>query len=415
MIKHILKLIYNQRSANIWIWVEMVVVSAVLWFAIDVLYCYTVTYFTPIGHDISQTYQIIMREYPSNMFAEGQAPTQQQRANNSYKIVERIKANADVDALAISVASMPYSWANYKSTIYVDSITSSDGRTLCVNPDFFRVFRCTNTSGDTESMVNAIKKPGAMITSESMAQTLFNSTSAVGQTVYMNNGEIQNYKIIDEIPYFRHTDFTIATPFYFTLLNENVIAGRKGLSGVELVVRIKAGAEDGFEQRFYDSMKDMLSLSPYYLLSVESVSKQAATFNAKPSSEIKSNVTLLLFLVVNIFLGIVGTFWYKTEQRRAEMGLRIAIGSTPNKLRKIMIGEGLILLLTASFVAMIISINIALAQFVPTELLPFTLMRFVICQMITILIMAIMVVIGIAIPAQITLKIEPAVALKEQD
>ena len=34
------------------------------------------------------------------------------------------------------------------------------------------------------------------------------------------------------------------------------------------------------------------------------------------------------FLLVNILLGIVGTFWFRTQHRRGELGLRVAVGST---------------------------------------------------------------------------------------
>jgi hypothetical protein len=36
----------------------------------------------------------------------------------------------------------------------------------------------------------------------------------------------------------------------------------------------------------------------------------------------------MAFLLINVFFGIVGTFWLWTENRRSEIGLRMAIGSS---------------------------------------------------------------------------------------
>ena len=35
----------------------------------------------------------------------------------------------------------------------------------------------------------------------------------------------------------------------------------------------------------------------------------------------KTRVAVACFLMANIFLGIIGTFWFRTEYRKGEMGL----------------------------------------------------------------------------------------------
>ena len=65
------------------------------------------------------------------------------------------------------------------------------------------------------------------------------------------------------------------------------------------------------------------------------------------------------FLLANIFLGIIGTFWFRTEYRKGEMGLRMALGSTRRQLNSIMVGEGVLLLVLAFIPSLLISFNIA--------------------------------------------------------
>lgn len=44
MIKHILKLIWNQRRANVWLFLELLLVTAILWVMLDALLVDTYTY-----------------------------------------------------------------------------------------------------------------------------------------------------------------------------------------------------------------------------------------------------------------------------------------------------------------------------------------------------------------------------------
>ena len=56
MIKHLLTLIWNQRNGNIWIFLELLLVTAMLWVMADSLLVDTYTYRQPIGVDTQHTY-----------------------------------------------------------------------------------------------------------------------------------------------------------------------------------------------------------------------------------------------------------------------------------------------------------------------------------------------------------------------
>lgn len=62
MILHLLRLIWNQRKQNAWLWMELLLVSVFLWFLVDYLYVMGVTYVSPMGYDIRHTYQIVISD-----------------------------------------------------------------------------------------------------------------------------------------------------------------------------------------------------------------------------------------------------------------------------------------------------------------------------------------------------------------
>ncbi len=63
----------------------------------------------------------------------------------------------------------------------------------------------------------------------------------------------------------------------------------------------------------------------------------------------------------------MGTFWFRTRHRRSEIALRIAMGSSRGRIRWQLLGEGLLLLAFASIPALMICINMVMADVTFTE------------------------------------------------
>lgn len=121
-----------------------------------------------------------------------------------------------------------------------------------------------------------------------------------------------------------------------------------------------------------------------------------------------------IFLLLNIFLGIIGTFWFRTQHRRVEIALRIALGSTRWGICGRLMGEGVFLLLVSAIPALVVAWNLGYAELVEVTRMPFTEGRFAITILGTFILIAGMIVIGIGYPARRAMSIEPAEALHEE-
>ena len=122
----------------------------------------------------------------------------------------------------------------------------------------------------------------------------------------------------------------------------------------------------------------------------------------------------IFFLLLNIFLGIIGTFWFRTQHRRAEIALRMALGSTRWGICGRLMGEGVLLLLISAIPALVVAWNLGYAELVEVTRMPFTAGRFAITVLGTFILIAGMIVIGIGYPARRAMSIEPAEALHEE-
>lgn len=89
----------------------------------------------------------------------------------------------------------------------------------------------------------------------------------------------------------------------------------------------------------------------------------------------------------------------------------MALGSTRNQLRSLIFGEGVLLLTLAYIPAMIICMNIQLADLTSTVLVDNSLLRFAIGMVITYLLIALMIIAGIWYSANKAACLEPAEAL----
>jgi ABC-type antimicrobial peptide transport system permease subunit len=140
--------------------------------------------------------------------------------------------------------------------------------------------------------------------------------------------------------------------------------------------------------------------------------------------DVRLRIYLMAFLLINILLCVMGTFWYRVNRRKEETGIRKAFGAGQPSIRRLFVLEGLALLAIASLPAMLIEGNFAYAGLVDTlgrqEMAPELylpdrpVLRFFIVNIITWLIMAIVVSIAIWIPARNAAGMHPADVLKHE-
>ncbi len=77
-----------------------------------------------------------------------------------------------------------------------------------------------------------------------------------------------------------------------------------------------------------------------YLLDITPFSHLREICELEDMNEWKTQLCVLGFLLLNIFLGVIGTFWFRTQQRRKEVALRMALGSSRRGIFSCLMYEG---------------------------------------------------------------------------
>lgn len=418
MIKQIFKIIWSERKINVWILFELVLVFCILWFCVDYIYFFTKRYLEPTGYNVEHVYNINMgiKEEGHVLINNGTDAQKDSLVNIVWTIVDRIKKYPDIEYISLSSAAVPYSGSFMSNKASLDTMVDYI-QFKSVSPDYFNVFKINLQQGQVESWSST---DNIVISGNKDNQFLKHDTKQIKSLV---TGDNENKQVIGVAASSKRSEFDEHNPIVYTLLSTN---DRETVyfDGTEICVRVKAEVDKNFIERFTKDMQEQIAMDPYFLSSVTSISdlrKEFMKWN-KYDNNFKSIFSISSFLFINIFLAVVGTFWFRIQTRRNEIGLRVAVGSTRMNIKALFILETLFLLLLASLIATPICINIALADIlrdigVPSidrgeE--PIQISQYVINYLFTAFILITISISAVLYPSWRASRIQPAEALRDE-
>lgn len=418
MIKHLLKIIYAQFRSNIWILSELMVVFVALWVMADYFITQYALYHRPVGFETDRVYNVSLTKrsedspkfiaYPEN----SEEPKQ-----NFDRIVERIRRHPDVESVALSMFSLPYTTSNSTNGFRKDSVELWNVRQYQVSQDYFKVFNInTATGGSPEELARKLNEPGLII-SASLAEAFFGRINVAGEELIQNE---DTFKIIAVSETVRNDEYNERLPnAWFSLLEEsrdNIVPESTCIQ-INITFRIRPNVNTvGFEERFMKEMRHQLQLGNFSVSSIQSYNDIREKYLEKTSNSSGQQVisSVMIFLLVNVFLAVIGSFWFRVSRRKEELGLRMAMGSSRGGLMLFTVIESLLLLLIASLPALFICGNLVYADIVSASSAESPLLRFVEVSVITWLVLAVIIILGVWYPAYRASKVAPSDALRAE-
>ena len=155
------------------------------------------------------------------------------------------------------------------------------------------------------------------------------------------------------------------------------------------------------------------SIGNYFLADIVPLTKQRELYLSlyDVTTTLNYRFGVGIFFIVNVFLGVLGTFWLRIEKRKPEIGLRMSFGSTKAQVMSYMFMEGFCMLGIASIPALLVCVNLAIMDMMPTQYMDFTVVRFMITTFITYALFIIVISLSTLYPARRSANIQPAEAL----
>lgn len=418
MIKQILTLIKNQQKDYLWILTELLFVFVCLWYVVDYMGTYLHIRQQPLGFNIEHTYGLTLNVYtPDNASYIPPEDKQTTLGEDLLNLKKNIRLHPDIEDVSISQSSQPYVATHYTNKRRFSQIHLNDSAVYMqryeVSPSFFNVFKISTESGSIEELEKNLS-PQSIILSEEGEKRLTDGSSAIGKSVNIDKNTLSRQVTAICSPV-RNTEYIKAEPcFYILLQDEHLVTELTpdNLQEVELCIRVKAEKDNAeFPSRFLSDLTWQANVGNLYVIDILPTSVIRKTVISPMTSEYRTRLLMLLFLLVNIFLGISGVFWHRTKHRREELGVRMAFGASRNNLRSLLIGEGLLLLTVVAIPSTLICFNLCLAELINLYWMDFTVVRFLTGILVTYLLMAIMIISGIWYPIHLAMRVKLVEAL----
>lgn len=416
MIKHIFTILWNERKQNIALWLELMIVSAFLWYIGDTVYYTVKNYLKPLGFDVEHTYEMRLGLLTADHKAYIPDLSVDEQIGYLATILERVQNNPMIEAASYSFMARPYNRENSSIVCCRDTLRTQ-GSVLFrrSTPDFFKVFKYKAERGSTEELVQ-VSESGELVVSTAVRDDLFpDGEDCIGKKIYLNDEDSVGYRVGAVSQDVRYGDYHKWSDYINYPMTSNSYKGFVSVpERLELCVRVKPEQDRDFVARFRKEMSQQLRLGNYYLNTIDYMPEVRDAFQKSSENELKEKLFVILFLLINIFLGVTGVFWFRTQQRKTEIGLRIALGDMPNKVLGKFFIEGVMILLLALVPVMILFVFLFQQEVLESYFMDLDVQRYFAGLGITFILLLIMILFGVWFPARRAVNVSPAETLRDE-
>jgi len=339
-------------------------------------------------------------------------PEAEQRRELFAQLVERLRAVPGVESAAI-VYPVPFSGTTTSNTFLIDGrpipapAEKPAANYRAISPDYFRVLHIGLLRGRAFTEQDRPTAQPVVIVNETLARRFFPGQDPLGQRIAIERASGQSAvqdmrEIVGVVSDVRHAglDEEAGPEFYvpYTQAPEGYM---------DVVVRTKAGnpADMGVSLRDVIRAADREQYVPRIQTMTELIAESMAArrINVLLTS-LFAGVALLLASI-----GIFGVMAYTVAQRRHEIGVRMALGAQAGDVLRLVLGQGLRLVLLGIAVGLAASLALTrvlagmLYEVTPTDPSTFA----VVALLLTIVALA-----ACYVPARRATKVDPLIALR---
>lgn len=406
----------NDWHSNLWLALELLIVSVVVWYIVD--YCYTtyITFSEPVGYEVDHCYKINIYNLNSN------SPDYTERDDNQVladklELIDRISRRPEVEVASYSNVAHPYNMDCSGETIRFDSIISDEMiLTRKVTPDFFKVFKIKGANGETpEQLALRLDNEGVFVSSSIFANAGIDMSTHIRDSIHDPYGD-NSWEIKAVIMPMRSHEYMAHGSMDKTVIRKIDYNDKNSVNYMdELCVRVRANMDKDFISNLMADAPKHYRVGNLFIGSISSFDTLRDEMVSDARQKLQSMISGMAFLLINVFLGLFGTFWFRTQHRIGEIAIRKVNGATHADIFRRFIGEGLIILTVVTVPAIGIDALLShneLSKYFMGEYL--TVCRLCVTGLITYALMALMIICGIAIPAGRAMRLNPATALHDE-
>lgn len=429
MFIHLLTIIRNNLRSNLLLMAGVFVIATSLWYAVDYVYAIGVNQQKSLGFDWEHVYYVQVAVLPSESVQRDTVSRSEDEMTAEYvELYNRLQRHPAVESACYTNMHFHYVWKNSSAQMSRDTLnTNSYYRE--VTPSYFTVFRVKGADGcSPEELSRRASHITDVVMTEDTAHRLLTSDNdddvtkgaeLAGQFIHcgitQHEGEPDSVRVAavcEKQKYNEYTNWQKVTYRIMQFGQGGFTIDYGSIPYEDMFIRVKADADrGGFVESFRKEMKKQLRVGNLYLADMRPMSTFRDEHLADYRSDLYTYLAIAGFFLANAFLAMLGTFWFRTQQRREELAIRLVSGATPRSLQALLMGEGFLLITFAYIPALLVAYNLGHADLVETWPVEWSMTRFVIGGGITYLLLLLIGALSIGFPARQAMKIQPAEAL----
>lgn len=431
MLKVILKNLWARRSRNGWLLAELILVSIVSWIILDPVIVVTHDRNIPLGYDADRLCLVSLGALqPQAPGYDAQAEDSTVLMNSYLNLVRRAQ---DFPGVELATPLLGYCYPNSQGSS--NNSMRAEGDTLDISTmwmfflphtRFFETYGFRPGKGMTpEELSDYDYTQNDIVLSENTAERFFGTKDMRNKRCWnVSQNDTTFMPVIGAVGAFKTYSEWRPVPVLFKPMLSVDVSNIP--EEAQILVRIKEGVSmSRFLYEFRPWMVKELRAGNLFARSVQSYEKLIADGEYAGSTSIyRRNLAMAAFFLINLCLGVIGTFWLQTRTRREEVGVILSFGGTPRDIIRLLMGEGAVMTLVATLVGCLLYLQYALKEGLEkaqnwvdsTEVYWVTdfTQHFLIVSLIVFFIMLVVVLVGIYIPARRISRIPPTEALRDE-
>ncbi len=388
MIKHILTLVWNKKRSNVLMLLEIFVAFLVLFAVFTFAIYYLRIYQSPLGFNTTES-MLISLTMEEEMDSVAQLEMREQ-LRREIEIFPEVEGASFISGIAPFTGSM-WSWSNDDNGFYVWT---------CIYPtdeQYEEVAELNVVEGRWYNENDLNGKYPAVVVNKMFKDSYFADRPIVDSVIHIG-GERKVVGIVDHFKY--RDEFEEEQPLSFlqTALHDSDLRN--------LHVRLQPGTPAEFEQELNNTVARITKRRDFVISTLETdrVRKSRGTW-----IPLIAGMSICGFLILNVALGLFGVLYYNINKRRAEIGLRRALGASQGEITSQFTLE----VFLVAFIAMLLAAILAV-QFPLLEVLEIPSNNFYWSILATFILISVVVLACAFTPSRQAAVIHPATALHEE-
>lgn len=412
MKRALLKQMRKEWRDNVWLIIELTIVIIAIWVICAVLYAYIQGLFVPRGFNPDDVYTLTHNSVPkaSDDYIDG---LESEDYYTDFNILlNNLRKNPNVEEVAVHWNGVPYNYNFSGQQIHLaDEIDTIGyyGNVRTVTPEYIKVMGITSKTGATEEQLIEMLRNGNLLISDDNVEwedAGLDVYSLKGKKVILSKDSANVMRVGDIIQKVRRTDYELSWGgSILRPMDEKKIWG-------PVAVRVKPGKGKAFEEDFRNDVS-LRKLRNVYFSDLKSLDYIKEACQRSVEVDLRLYTVMVLFLLMTVFLGLLGTFWFRMQQRVSEIAIRKVVGAKKGEVFRRILSEGMILLAAAAILASAIvwPFIFFTSEFIN---LGYSNTLVFVIELITIFLVAIGIVLSLWWPAKKAMAIEPAIAIKDE-